>query len=76
MDIFLKDTSVAHYYALLSELHEGNLECEESNGEGMVIFSMEVVEHLVGWKIRSYGMKKRGTAAVAQSLNIVRLSKH
>lgn len=49
MDIFLKDTSVAHYYALLSELHEGNLECEESNGEGMVvIFSMEVVEHLVG----------------------------
>lgn len=59
MDIFLKDTSVAHYYALLSELHEGNLECEESNGEGMVvIFSMEVVEHLVGWKIRSYGMKK------------------
>lgn len=48
MDILLQDTPVAHHYALLFQLPEGNVECEDLQWMNNADLWMEVMEHLVG----------------------------
>lgn len=77
----VQDTSVAHHYALLSQLTEGNLECEDLQWRNNADLWIEVIEHLVGMEdgLKLWSEKKHDSATIfhgALSLNMLGLSQH